>query len=160
MEADTDIIVVKGSINTIGWKPGYREALELLVQKVNWVTKNALLFLKHIFVCEKAGNPDWDLKPWICERFIQEVWESLMTHRQTPLSAGSQDHRNAIARYYNLINFHLPIYKVETGFEQVPLQYTQQIALYQAKAIYTAYMNNVKEHFGNHWDKMVVKLAD
>ncbi|KAI8388268.1 uncharacterized protein BYT42DRAFT_491820, partial [Radiomyces spectabilis] len=36
----------------------------------------------------------------------------------------------------------------------------QQIALYQAKQIYTAYMNNVKYRFGQHLRRLVNLLLD
>ena len=82
---DAKVYVIKTSLKRVKWKEKYIKSLEELVQKTNRVVTNVYAFCKYVFITEKNENPNFDLRPYICASFFEEVFMSF-TIRQERIS--------------------------------------------------------------------------
>jgi hypothetical protein len=157
MPAETPVkrTVVKASFNSIGWKPQYRQKLQELVSVVNTLTTHTYQFARFIFITELKQDPNFPLQQWIKKEFFVEVFLGLIR--------GQRGNREPTARTQYIraiVTKHLTSYLAASSFELIELTRSQQIALYQAKAIEASYLNRVENYYGQHLKRIVNCLLD
>ncbi|KAI8388856.1 uncharacterized protein BYT42DRAFT_643006 [Radiomyces spectabilis] len=139
---------IKTSIKAIGWREEFIQPLRELVALVHNLIKHTFLFAKYIFLSELSNG--FELHAYVQEGFFVEVFLSL-TNRRTRSSTV----RAATRTYRDLTNPYVESFCGHASFTPPDLPNVQQIALYQVKQIFTAYINNIKERFGPHLRRLV-----
>ncbi|OZJ04686.1 hypothetical protein BZG36_02542 [Bifiguratus adelaidae] len=148
------LVAVKCSINAIGWHQKQLGRLRQLVTTVHTLTSHTYQFSRFIFLHELEKKSDFPLNEWVKKEFFAEVFLSLVDSKQTSKAS------LATRAYRSLIGQYRSSYLNTTSFEPIHLTYAQQIALYQATTIHTAYLNNVKLRFGQQLRRIVNRLLN
>lgn len=139
-------MTVKSSINGVSWEARYRSPLEKLVITVNEITTHAYALARYIFLSEiHATEPGerFPMENWLETDFFAEVWLSLT------LRTVKSSRTDGTTRYRGLIDRHVKNYLKQSGFSRKALTNSQQIARYEGSRICTAYLNSIKNCFGN-----------
>ncbi|KAL9536462.1 hypothetical protein MBANPS3_012633, partial [Mucor bainieri] len=157
-EAPTEFRSIKCSLNTIAFNQDYRENLNRYITIVNDTTMHAFSLLKFILLDELQRDPAFD--PFqqgheqLSVRFFHEVWLSLINRVPATTMSTETAERRAVIQPYNeqytaIANYTLPT-----------LTYSQQAAEYESEKMLTAYLNNIKNNFGNQLRRAVNLLLN
>ncbi|KAL1926391.1 hypothetical protein VTP01DRAFT_5912 [Rhizomucor pusillus] len=131
------VMTVKSSINGVSWEAQYRDPLEKLVITVNKITTHAYALARYIFLSEiNATELESDFP-----------WRTVKSSRT-----------DGTTLYHGLIDRHIKNYLKHSGFNRKALTNSQQIARYEDSRICTAYLNNIKNCFGNRLRYVVNSL--
>ncbi|GAA5811180.1 hypothetical protein MFLAVUS_004611 [Mucor flavus] len=99
---------------------------------------------------ELESNESFDLKNFINKDFFVEVFMSLVDKPvYDGTSTGKSKLRESVRNYRRLIAKHKNDYIRYADYTPPSLKYSQQIALYECTKIETAYLNNIRAHFGH-----------
>ncbi|GAA5814496.1 hypothetical protein MFLAVUS_007993 [Mucor flavus] len=124
---------------------------------------------------ELESNESFDLKNFINKDFFVEVFMSLVDRLvYDGTSTGKSKLRESVRNYRRLIAKHKNYYIRYADYTNPSLKYSQQIALYECTKIETAYLNNIRAHFGHRlrtflynlcgkkekWDHLHKRLTD
>ena len=148
-------VAIKCSLSAIKWNPEHMEALQNLVVTVNELTTNTYLFSRLLFTRELYPNQNFLLSHFVTKEFFTEVFLSLTTRHEHGSIATPQT-----LEYRDLIRSCLPYYRMITGFRPIALPKGQQIALYQANAIFTCYLNTTMNGFGQQLRRVINRILD
>ncbi|KAI7902284.1 uncharacterized protein BX663DRAFT_71047 [Cokeromyces recurvatus] len=151
-ETKKQVITVKATVKSI-WNPMHMQALFELVDATNIVVTHTFAFSKYIFLQELKENFKFELDKYIRKDFFVKVFLSLIDRKTIP---GRLQNRKA--NYRTLISEHKESYCKSAKYTPIGLPYAQQRALYECTKIQTAYVNNIKVHFGNRLRGILNKL--
>ncbi|KAL9536473.1 hypothetical protein MBANPS3_012625, partial [Mucor bainieri] len=145
-EQQERFLTVKGSIETIGVRPECRANLENFVRLHHWVTMHTYRLLKFI-IMHMINDDRRTATEYISTKFISEVYQKLITKRPR----GRPPERDTLiirARIDQYLPHYLQLVNIQQ--EDLPrMLYSQQTSIYEAVKIKTAYLNNVRNNFGN-----------
>ncbi|KAG1290082.1 hypothetical protein G6F66_008950 [Rhizopus arrhizus] len=131
--SDYRILSVKSSINGIGWNEQYRERLEELVNIIHATATHTYSLSKFIFLCALQDDDNFYIAAYINKEFFSEIWLFLMHY-----------HRGRVGE------------AIDRRWPE--LKYAQQSSLVEGWKMYTAYINNIGAHFGNHFRRAINTL--
>ncbi|PHZ09527.1 uncharacterized protein RHIMIDRAFT_240649 [Rhizopus microsporus ATCC 52813] len=125
-------IAVKATVKPI-WKPNYTQALHEL---------------------ELEEDFNFDLSDYIRKEFFVEIFLS-------PIVRNNISGRllGKTANYRSLVSKHKESYCLSASYTPIVLVNAQQIALYECTKVQTAYLNNIKAHFGNRLRAILNKVC-
>ncbi|KAG1376765.1 hypothetical protein G6F61_007329 [Rhizopus arrhizus] len=129
--SDYSILSVKLSIDGIGWNEQYRERLEKFVNIIHATTTHAYSLSKFIFLCT--------------------FQDDAMHYRRCRVG-------EATARRHAFIGQYIQKYLDLTSYIRLGLKYAQQSSSVEGLKMYTAYINNIGAHFGNHFRRAINTL--
>ncbi|KAL1930827.1 hypothetical protein VTP01DRAFT_9964 [Rhizomucor pusillus] len=115
------VMTVKSFINGVSWEARYRSPLEKLVITVNEITTHAYALARYIFLSEIHATEPGD-EVFTNGWFNTLSWADRLAHQN---------------------------YLKHSGFNRKALTNSQQIARYEGSRICTAYLNSIKNCFGN-----------
>ncbi|ORE09056.1 hypothetical protein BCV72DRAFT_321325 [Rhizopus microsporus var. microsporus] len=132
-------IAVKATVKPI-WKPNYTQALHELVNITN--------------TQELEEDFNFDLSDYIRKEFFVEIFLS-------PIVRNNISGRllGKTANYRSLVSKHKESYCLSASYTPIVLVNAQQIALYECTKVQTAYLNNIKAHFGNRLRAILNKVC-
>ncbi|CEP13065.1 hypothetical protein [Parasitella parasitica] len=144
------IMTIKSTIQDI-WKSNYIEPLHKLVDITNHLVTHTYFFIKYIFLQEMKNTKDaFDMNAYVNKKFIVEVFLSLIERQvRDGAKTGKSRLGNDVLLFRALINAHKDSYFRLAKYTPPKLTNAQQIALYECEKIHTAYINNIRKHFGN-----------
>lgn len=147
------VTAVKNTVKSI-WKPDYIQALHELVSITNTLVAHTFAFSKYIFLKELEEDLSFDLNDYIRKEFFVEVFLSLIVRNNRPGRLLVKT-----ANYRSLVSKHKEAYCRSASYTPIVLVNAQQIALYECTKIQTAYLNNIKAHFGSRLRAILNKLC-
>ncbi|ORE17717.1 hypothetical protein BCV71DRAFT_286726 [Rhizopus microsporus] len=143
------IMSIKTTVKDI-WKAPYVKPLHDLVDLTNKVVTHTFAFSKFIFLKEITSDANFDLGNHINKNFFVEVFLSLLLRQSRDGSVtGKSKLTDAVQNYRKLIGKHKDYYFQHAKYTPTKLTNAQKIALYECVKIQTAYVNNIRAHFGN-----------
>lgn len=104
------------------------------------------------------NNDNFELSTFINKPFFMEVFLSLVDRQiRDGVKSGSGKSRlkSTTRSYRDLIAKHKEKYFEYTGYALQKLTHAQQSADYECTKIHTAYINNIKAHFGNRFRQVL-----
>jgi hypothetical protein len=146
-------MALKCSLSSIEWKPQYAEALNNLVIKVNQLTIHTYMLSRFLFVRELSDDPNFNLQEYVTKDFFVEVFLSLTTRDRNDERCSTQT-----LYYRRFIDTGINYYFMISGYRRIELQAAQQIALFQANTVVTAYLNSIMNGFGQQLRRVVNSL--
>ncbi|CEG75083.1 hypothetical protein RMATCC62417_10189 [Rhizopus microsporus] len=147
------ILVVKSSVDDIGWNDLHRETLESYVERMHITTMHAYSFSKSIFL-RKLQDTNFRIQGYINKDFFKVVWLSLVDYSR------GQARARLIIDYCESIGQYLDDYLTITNYQRPNFVYAQQSAIIEGIKIYTTYVYNVHLRFGQHLRRAVNILLD
>ncbi|CEG77329.1 hypothetical protein RMATCC62417_12103 [Rhizopus microsporus] len=106
------------------------------------------------FFKELEEDFNFDLSDYIRKEFFVEAFLSLIVRNNRPGGLLGK-----IANYTSLVSKHKESYCRSASYTPIVLVNAQQIALYECTKIQTAYLNNIKAHFGSKLWAILNKLC-
>ncbi|GAA5808780.1 hypothetical protein MFLAVUS_002176 [Mucor flavus] len=146
-------MAVKTTVRSI-WKQGYMQPLYNLVNITNVLVTHTFAFTKYILIQELQSDDGFDPKDFIKKDFFVEVFLSFIQAKAVSTSRL----KDITKTYRQLILKYKEEYCTNARYTPIPLVHAQQIALYECTKIQTAYLNNLKAHFGNRLRSFVNRL--
>ncbi|GAA5807289.1 hypothetical protein MFLAVUS_000646 [Mucor flavus] len=146
-------MAVKTTVRSI-WKQEYMQPLYNLVNITNVLVTHTFAFTKYILIQELQSDDGFDPKDFIKKDFFVEVFLSLIQAKVVSTSRL----KDITKTYRQLILKYKEEYCTNARYTPIPLVHAQQIALYECTKIQTAYLNNLKAHFGNILRSFVNRL--
>ncbi|KAG1440847.1 hypothetical protein G6F56_011746 [Rhizopus delemar] len=133
-------------------KPEFIQSTVKLVDVVNTITAHTYSFSKYIFLEELENDTSFELSACIVKPFFMEVFLSLVERQvrnRVKSGSGKSRLKDKTRWYRDLIKKHKELYCKHAGYVPPKLTHAQQCADYECTKIQTAYINNIKAHFGN-----------
>lgn len=151
-----EIKTIKSSVKGVEWKPEFLEKLETLVLKVNKLVTHVFSFSKYIFLQELEEDINFNMVPFINHKFFVQVFLCLVA--STSNSGRGIGTETSNTRIF--IRRHFDNYCRDAAYKPIELANATQIALYEADKIKVAYLNSIKNHFGQQFRKVINLLFD
>ncbi|KAJ1890532.1 hypothetical protein LPJ81_005919, partial [Coemansia sp. IMI 209127] len=117
---------------------------------VNPITTHSYLFIRWVFVHQLSENPNFPIEDYLHWGFFTEVF--LFFTGRVPSNRRISEATTA-AR--DLIRDHLGAYKQVAQFNGFDERSLGQIAALEGRAMFTAYMNNIRFRFKQHMDRII-----
>ncbi|KAI9256066.1 hypothetical protein EDC94DRAFT_586909 [Helicostylum pulchrum] len=137
------VMTIKTTVKAI-WKPDHTRSLHELVNTVNML---------YMFLQELKEDFNFNLQDYINKLFFMEVFLSLTQKSSRPAKLLERT-----VNYRILINKHKESYCRIADYQPIVFKNAQQIALYECTKIQTAYLNNIKAHFGKNLVVLLNKI--
>jgi hypothetical protein len=132
------------------------QSLRNYTVKVQRLTQAAYYFIKFVFDEEAELSNSWILSAPLEQAFFSECLLSLNKASGIPSlgrSTRTREYRELISRYLPTFR---SIYAPANAIQ--PLKYAQQTCHYQARAMITAYLNNIQYHLAENIRRAVNEL--
>lgn len=129
-----------------------------MAETVNDITTHTYSFLKYIFIKEVKDDRNFELSSFLNKSFFIEVFLSLVERQVRDgvrSGSGNSSIKETTTTYRNLILKHKEKYCRYSGYVPPKLTHAKQNADYECTKINTAYINNIKAHFGDRLKQVV-----
>jgi hypothetical protein len=145
---------VKATIKPALLDKGHLKAINDFVVKVQNLTQAAYLFAKYIFVSEATHARTTILSQAISQNFYQECLLALNSQSQLSLNCRSE----ATLYYRRVVNLYIEDFTACFECAPTSIKNVQQTTIYQARTMYTAYLNNLQYHLEYNLQRVVNEI--